>query len=75
MSLNATNGPWRRFKIQLRTTWSELTDEDLEAICRDSDDLVDVVRHCYGLRRDETAKQPGLIGKGFPTSELVRAAV
>ena len=75
MNPNATNGPWRRFKIQLRKTWRELTDADLEAICRDSDDLVDVVRHCYSLRRDETTKQAGFIVEGFPTSELVRAAM
>ncbi len=58
MNSNATNGPWRRLKIQLRKTWSELTDDDLEAICRNSDDLVPTVQHRYDRGRDEMAKSP-----------------
>ena len=43
MNLNATNGPWRQFKNQLRMTWSRLTDADLVAISRDNNELVRVV--------------------------------
>ena len=58
MNTNVTNGPWRRFKIQLRKTWSELTDEDLEAICRNSDDLVPTVQHRYDCGQNGVTKPP-----------------
>lgn len=58
MNSNATNGPWQQFKIQLRKTWSELTKEDVEAICRNRDDLVPTVQHRYGCGRDEVTKPP-----------------
>lgn len=56
MNSNVTDGPWRMFKIQLRETWNELTDEDLTAISRDRDELVRMVQHRYGSARDATTK-------------------
>lgn len=50
---STTNGPWRGFQIQLRTTWSRLTDADLVAISRNNDELVRVVQHRYGCEWNE----------------------
>ena len=55
MNANATNGPWRQFRIQLRMTWSRLTDADLVAISRNNDELVRVVQRRYGCERNEPA--------------------
>lgn len=74
MNSNATPGPWRQFKIQLRKTWSELTDADLEAISRDSDDLVQVVQHCYDAKGIETTKRLRVDERGCRETSRVPAA-
>lgn len=58
MNSNATNGPWRRFTIQLRKTWSELADEDLEVICRIGDDFVPTAQRRYDCGRGEVVTPP-----------------
>ncbi len=55
-------------KIQLRKTWSKLTDEDLEAISRDRDDLVHVVQHRYVCERDKATKRPRIVERDSWTS-------
>ena len=52
MNSRMTDAPWQQFKIQLRKTWSELTDEDLETISRDGNELVRVVLKRYGSEPD-----------------------
>ena len=75
MNSNVTNGPWRRFKIQLRKTWNELTDEDLEAISRDRDNLVHVVQRRYGDERDEATKPPRIVERDFLASWRIHVAL
>ena len=53
MNATVTHRPWRRLEIQLQKTWNDLTDADLAAISRNSNDLVRVVQNRY--RRDRSA--------------------
>jgi uncharacterized protein YjbJ (UPF0337 family) len=65
MKRDVIHGPWRRFKIQLRKTWSELTDEELKAISPGGDDLVQMVQHRFGCERDEATKPPRNLERDF----------
>ena len=73
MNPNVNNGPWQRFKIQLRKTWSELTDEDLEAIARNRDSLIHVVQKRYVSERVEFAKSPRLLRQDFRPNQYLPA--
>ena len=53
MNLTSVNMSQRRLKCLLRKTWNELTEADLEAICRDPADLVQTVRHRHDSLVDE----------------------
>lgn len=48
MSANTIPAPWQEFKLQLRKTWDQLTDADLEAISSGCLDIVDAVHNSYG---------------------------
>ena len=73
MNPNINNGPWQRFKIQLRKTWSELTDEDLEAISRNRDSLIHVVQNRYLSERVEFSKSPRLMRQEFRPNQYLPA--
>ena len=47
IKFNPTNESWSRLKRYLRATWRKLTDDDLEMISRDREQLVQVVRNRY----------------------------
>jgi hypothetical protein len=60
ISMTMVNGPWRPLQIQLRKTWSALTDDDLHTIARDSRELVNVVQQRCGDDRFSAAQALGL---------------
>ena len=58
MNPSPVNMSQNRLKHLLRKTWNELTDADVEAICRNPADLVQTVRHRHDSRVDETTVMP-----------------
>lgn len=65
MDNNVSHGPWHQLKIQLRKTWSELTDEDLAAVSRDFHNLVEVVQHRYACQRAEVIMPLRIVQREF----------
>ncbi len=57
MNGDVTIAAWHEFKVLLRRSWNDLTDEDLETIARDSSKLVQVVQKRYGVPGHETGSQ------------------
>jgi hypothetical protein len=72
MNAIVTHGPWCRFKLQLHKTWSELTDEDLQAISRHSDELAHVVQHRYGSLPKAERMPPHNINRARPRPSVRR---
>ncbi len=58
MNSNPINMSQRRLKRLLRKTWSELTDADLDAICRDPADLDQTFHHRRDALGDKRAALP-----------------
>lgn len=58
MSASETQIPWQQFKLQLRKTWRQLTDADLEAISTGRADLVDIVQRLDGLPAMRETQSP-----------------
>jgi uncharacterized protein YjbJ (UPF0337 family) len=42
-------GNWKQIKSNLRSRWAKLTDEDIEGIAGQRDDLLAKLRELYGL--------------------------
>ncbi len=63
--MTIVNGPWRPLQIQLRKTWSALTDDDLRTIARDNRELVNVVQ-----RRGEDQQRLSVEADGQFPEEL-----
>lgn len=66
-NLEIANGAWSGLRQQLRKTWGELTDRDLDAITQDSEQLVQVVlsRYLCGPRQSTETIQ-GQVPMGKP---------
>lgn len=62
MSADLRNTPWSQLKIQLRKTWSELTNEDLEMVSRDTNKLASVVVDRYSERNDTATTRSTPVG-------------
>ncbi len=74
MDFTVSNGPWQRFKIQLRKTWNALTDDDLEAITRDRDGLVHVVQERYRCERVKAVRPPRIARREFQAAQYLPAS-
>ncbi len=49
MNWEYIEGNWKQIKSNLRFRWAKLTDEDIEGIAGQRDDLLAKLRHLYGL--------------------------
>lgn len=56
MTSSTIISPWRQYKDQLQERWSKLTDEDMDAIPWNRDELVNLLQHRYGFERDAAEK-------------------
>lgn len=65
--------PWQQLKIQLRKTSSKLTDEDLEAVSHDGNELVRVVLQRSGSD-SETATTPSRLSDRDVPADRGRSA-
>jgi uncharacterized protein YjbJ (UPF0337 family) len=48
---------WNQLKVQVRTKWSRLTDNDVETIGGKRDQLVSKLQERYGITREEAEIQ------------------
>ncbi len=49
MNWEYIEGNWKQIKAHLRSRWAKLTDEDIEGIAGQRDDLLAKLRELYGL--------------------------
>ena len=57
MNEDRMEGKWKQMKGALKTRWGKLTDDDLDVIEGQKDQLVGKVQERYGIAKDEAQKQ------------------
>jgi uncharacterized protein YjbJ (UPF0337 family) len=57
MNTDTLNGKWKELKGAAKVRWGRLTDNDLEIVDGQHDQLVGKVQQRYGIAREEAEKQ------------------
>ncbi|MEQ9811357.1 MAG: CsbD family protein [Azospirillaceae bacterium] len=57
MNSDELKGNWNILKGKVRQKWGDLTDDDVEKIAGDRDELVGRIQKQYGIAREEAERQ------------------
>ena len=57
MNDDVFKGKWMQFKGQIKEKWGKLTDDDLDTVSGQRDQLVGRIQERYGLAKDEVNRQ------------------
>ena len=57
MNWDTIKGNWTQFKGKAREQWGELTDDDLDQVAGQKDQLVGKLQAKYGYAREEAERQ------------------
>ena len=57
MNWDQIHGKWKQAKGQVREKWGKLTDDELDVIGGERDQLVGKIQEKYGIAKDEAEKQ------------------
>ena len=57
MNSDQMQGKWKQMKGSVKEKWGKLTDDDLDVINGQSEQLIGKIQERYGIARDEAKKQ------------------
>jgi uncharacterized protein YjbJ (UPF0337 family) len=57
MNWDQIEGKWKEMKGKMRSKWSKLTDDDVEAIGGKKDVLLGRLQQRYGYKKDEAERE------------------
>jgi len=57
MDWNIVEGNWKQFKCKVKAQWGKLTDDHLDVIAGNRDQLAGKIQETYGITKDETEQQ------------------
>jgi uncharacterized protein YjbJ (UPF0337 family) len=57
MNWDRIEGNWKQFTGGIKAQWGKLTDDQLDVIAGNRDQLLGKVQEAYGITREETEKQ------------------
>ena len=57
MNWDQIKGDWKTFKGKVREQWGELTDDDVDVIGGQKDQLVGQLQKRYGIAKEEAQRQ------------------
>jgi len=57
MNWDRIEGNWKQFKGKVKAQWGKLTDDQLDVIAGNRDQLVGKVQESYGIAKDEAERQ------------------
>ncbi|HEX5611985.1 MAG TPA: CsbD family protein [Burkholderiales bacterium] len=57
MNWDRIEGNWKQFKGKVKAKWGKLTDDQLDVIAGNRDQLVGRVQESYGIAKDEAERQ------------------
>lgn len=63
MNKDIAEGKWTQFKGNLRESWGELTDDEIEKTKGNGQQLVGLLQERYGLAKDEAEKEIEALNK------------
>lgn len=57
MNSDRMQGQWKQLKGKIKTKWGKLTEDDLNVISGQKDQLVGRIQERYGIQKDEAQRQ------------------
>lgn len=57
MNWDQIKGNWKQYKGKVKEKWGKLTDDDLDVISGQREELIGRIQNAYGMARDEAEKQ------------------
>lgn len=57
MNAEQMKGKWKQLKGSIKTKWGKLTDDDVEVINGQRDELIGRIQERYGIAKDEAQRQ------------------
>jgi len=57
MNWDQIEGKWKELKGRARSSWGELTDDELDQVGGRKDELVGRIQQRYGVEREEAERQ------------------
>lgn len=57
MNWDQVKGNWKEFKGRIREQWGDLTDDDVERMAGERDQLIGRIQQRYGCTREEADRQ------------------
>jgi uncharacterized protein YjbJ (UPF0337 family) len=57
MNSDRMQGQWKQLKGKIKTQWGKLTDDDLDVISGQKDQLVGRIQERYGIQKEEAQRQ------------------
>ncbi|MCE8033111.1 CsbD family protein [Billgrantia tianxiuensis] len=57
MNWDQIEGKWKELKGRARSSWGELSDDELDRIGGKKDELIGRIQQRYGLEREEAERQ------------------
>ena len=57
MNWDQIEGKWKELKGRARSSWGELTDDELDQVAGRKDELVGRIQQRYGVEREEAERQ------------------
>jgi len=65
MNWDQIKGKWTQMKGSAKTRWGKLTDDDLDVIAGQKDQLVGRIQERYGIRKEEAQNQVDEWGRSY----------
>lgn len=57
MNWDQMEGKWKQLKGSVKTRWGKLTDDDLDVIRGQKDQLIGRIQERYGIKKEEAQRQ------------------
>jgi uncharacterized protein YjbJ (UPF0337 family) len=57
MNADQVKGKWKQLKGSVKTKWGKLTDDDLDVINGQREQLIGKIQERYGIAKDEAQRQ------------------
>ncbi|HTZ75737.1 MAG TPA: CsbD family protein [Candidatus Aquilonibacter sp.] len=73
MNWDQLQGQWKQAKGKIREKWGKLTDDDLEVIAGNRDQLVGRIQERYGITREVAQEQADAFVKAMNESDAEAA--
>jgi uncharacterized protein YjbJ (UPF0337 family) len=73
MNEDVLKGKWLQLKGQIKQQWGKLTDDDLDQVAGQRDQLLGKIQERYGIARDEASRQLDRLMEAEPSTSRATA--